>query len=246
MVLPFMPASMHAFSLARTYTALAGSSPTSTTVRPGVTPRAISAAASRATSARTCLAMATPSMSLAASTPSSTLAGNVYGPLFTDGDNLDLPRILQLGFPPTRDLVGERLHPQVIHVVRVHDHADLAPRLDGEHAVHATVTRGDLLQPLEPLHVRLKCLAARAGARPADGVGRLHQHRLLALVRHVVVVRGDAVHDERVLAVLGRLLHAQLHVRPFVLVRHHLADVVQQRAALAERHVKSEFGGHDA
>ena len=52
-------------------------------------------------------------------------------------------------------------------------------------------------------------------------------------MRHVVVVRGDAVHDERILAVLRGHLDAELHVGALVLVREHLADVVEQRAALA-------------
>jgi ribonuclease Y len=50
-------------------------------------------------------------------------------------------------------------------------------------------------------------------------------------VGHVVVVRGDAVHDDGILPVLGRDLDAELDVRALVLVRQHLADVVEERAA---------------
>src|SRR4029077_799149 len=55
----------------------------------------------------------------------------------------------------------------------------------------------------------------------------------------------NAVDDGRVLAVLRRYLHAELDVRAVVLVRQHLADVVQQRAALRELDVELQLGGDD-
>ncbi len=58
------------------------------------------------------------------------------------------------------------------------------------------------------------------------------------------MVRGDAVHDHRILAVLRGHLHAELHVRPLVLVREHLADVVQQRAAPRHGRIEPELLGH--
>ena len=51
---------------------------------------------------------------------------------------------------------------------------------------------------------------------------------------------------ERMLAVPRRDLDAELHVRALVLVRQHLANVVEQRAALRHDHVEPELGGHDA
>src|SRR5437868_1967312 len=59
-----MPTSRHALLLPRTYTCDAGSSPTSTTASPGVTPRARSAATSSRTSSRTFAEIALPSMSI--------------------------------------------------------------------------------------------------------------------------------------------------------------------------------------
>src|SRR3989475_1938677 len=56
---------------------------------------------------------------------------------------------------------------------------------------------------------------------------------------------GNAVDDGRVLAVLRGHLHAQLDMRAVVLVRQHLADVVQQRAALRELDVELQLGGDD-
>ena len=103
---------------------------------------------------------------------------------------------------------------------------------------------GDLLEPREPLDVGLERLAP--GTRPgaADRVGGLDQHRLGALVRHVVVVGLDAVDHRRALAVLARHLHAQLDVGALVLVGEHLADVVQQPAPLGQRHVEVQLGRH--
>jgi hypothetical protein len=65
-------------------------------------------------------------------------------------------------------------------------------------------------------------------------------------VRHVVVVRRDAIHHQRMLAVLGRYFDAKLHVGALMLVREHLAHIVQQRAALGHRRVETELPGHDA
>src|SRR4051812_46903294 len=90
-VSPAMPASREAFSLAPTYTALAGSSPTSTTERPGITPRARSAAASTATCARIVAASPVPSISLAPATGAvATSAGKIHRPRLADQDDLDL------------------------------------------------------------------------------------------------------------------------------------------------------------
>ena len=47
-------------------------------------------------------------------------------------------------------------------------------------------------------------------------------------------------------AVLGGDFHAQLHVRAFVLMGQHLADVVQQRPALRECDIETQLGRHDA
>src|SRR5436190_19032206 len=58
------------------------------------------------------------------------------------------------------------------------------------------------------------------------------------------MMRGDAVHDHRILAVFSRHLDAELDVRPFVLVRQHLADVVQKRPALREVDVETELARH--
>src|SRR5579864_5081887 len=185
-----MPASSVALPLLRTYTALAGSSPTSTTVRPGTTPRWASRWASHATSSRIRRAIATPSISS---------AGKVHRPLLADHDHLDLAGILQLTLDATRDFLAQRRHANVVHVVGIHDHANLAPRLDREDLVHSGVARGDPFQTLEPLHVGLERFAPRARTGARDRVRRLYEHRHFALVRHVVMVCRNAVHDERVL-----------------------------------------------
>src|SRR3989449_766742 len=99
----------------------------------------------------------------------------------------------------------------------------------------------ELLQLGQPLDVRLERLAPRTGARPRDGVRGLDDHADRRLVLDVVVVRRDAVDHDGMLAVLGRHLDAQLYMRAVVLVREHLADVVQQGAALGELDVELEL-----
>src|SRR5262245_61784186 len=142
MVSPLMPSSMHVRSLEPTYTALAGSSPTRTTVSPGVTPRALSAATRDATSAFTASASAAPSMMLVFSVDAAApLPRKVYRPRFANEYHFDLPRILQFRLDPARDLLGHRGHAHVVHVVRQHDHAHLAARLNREDLLDALVAR---------------------------------------------------------------------------------------------------------
>src|SRR4029079_8795474 len=173
------------------------------------------------------------------------LPRKVYRPRFTNEYHFDLPRILQFRLDPPRDLFGHRRHAHVVHVIRQHDHAHFTPRLDGEDLLNALVARRDLLEALETLHVRLERLAARAGPRAGNGVGGLNEHRDFALVRDVVVVRGDAVHDERVLAVFGRDLHAELYLLALVFMREDLAPVVYQRATALHVDVEPQLRGHD-
>src|SRR5213075_836694 len=178
--------------------------------------------------------------------PSINLAGNADRPCLADHHDLDLSGILQLALDLARDLVGQTRRPTVIHRLRRDDYADFAARLDGEDLVHALELGRQLLEVGQPLHVRLEGLAPRAGARAGDRVGSLHDHADRRFVRHVVVVRRDAVDHDRLLAVLGRHLDAELHVRAVVLVGEDFADVVQERAALGETDVELQLGGHHA
>src|SRR5204863_7355521 len=97
-------------SLLRTYTALAGSSPTSTTLSPGTMPSVFSLSTSDRTSAWTRSAIAAPSMTFPRTrdvTPGATLTAarlaratsprKVDGPRLTNQYDLDLTRILELG-----------------------------------------------------------------------------------------------------------------------------------------------------
>src|SRR5688572_26403875 len=100
-----------------------------TTVRPGVIPRALSSAVSRATSARTALATATPSITVAplSATPSLRACGlvsacKVDSPRFTNYDHLDLSRILKLCLDAPSDFVRQGRHARVVHILRRHQH----------------------------------------------------------------------------------------------------------------------------
>src|SRR5579872_5321323 len=127
-------------------------------------PRWASRWTSHATSSRIRRAIATPSISS---------AGKVHRPLLADHDHFDLPRILQLALDAARDLLAQRRHANVVHVVGIHDHANLAPRLNCENLVHAGVARGDPFQALEPLHIGLERFTSRARTGTRDRVGRL-------------------------------------------------------------------------
>ena len=63
---------------------------------------------------------------------------------------------------------------------------------------------------------------------------------------HIVMVRGDAVDHQRILAVARRNLDAELDVGALVLVGENLSDVVEQRATPREVDVEPELGSHDA
>ena len=131
-------------------------------------------------------------------------------------------------------------------MVRGHDDAHFATRLDREHLFDALELRRELLEIAEPFHVGLVCLAPRSRPRARDRVGGLDDHAHRRFVRHIVVVRGDAVDDGRILAVLGRHFDAELDVGAVVLVGEDLADIVQQRAPLGEIDVELQLGGHHA
>src|SRR5712692_4809550 len=124
-----------------------------------------------------------------------------------------------------------------------------ASRRDVRQAAHAAPAVGGGVPRRgegEPLDVRLERLAPRPGARARDGVGGLDDHADRRLVRHVIVMGGDAVDDGGMLAVLGGDVDADLDMGAVVLVREHLPDVVQQGPALGELHVELQLGGDHA
>src|SRR5256885_1810733 len=104
----YKPASSHAFPFILTYTCEAGFSPTSTTASPGVTPRALSAPISPASTARISRPIAVPSMSLA-------LLGNVHRPRLAHHHDLDLPRILHVLLDAPRARLPEVFPPVAPH-----------------------------------------------------------------------------------------------------------------------------------
>src|SRR5258705_13759433 len=96
--------------------ALAGSSPTRTTARPGFMPSCASFFARSATSARTFFAIPRPSINS---------AGKVHCSRLPDQHDFDLSWILQLGLDATGDLLGERGHAQIVHLFGRDDDANL-------------------------------------------------------------------------------------------------------------------------
>src|SRR5215212_8010323 len=99
---------MHVRSLEPTYTALAGSSPTRTTVSPGVTPRALSSATLVATSALTSSAIAVPSSRRSSADCAVWSASKVHRPRLADQHHFNLSRILKFSLDAPSDLLGHR------------------------------------------------------------------------------------------------------------------------------------------
>src|SRR3954447_19633390 len=55
---------------------------------------------------------------------------DIDGAALADHGHLDLARVLELGLDLARDLVREQDGAVVVDLLRLHDHADLAPRLE--------------------------------------------------------------------------------------------------------------------
>ncbi len=120
---------------------------------------------------------------------------------------------------------------------------DLAAGLDGVGLLYASEGIADVFKRLDAFDVGFQRLAARAGARAGDGVGRGGDGGLDRHLFRLVMVRGDDVNHIGRHAVAFGDVCADLGVRAFYLVAHRLADVVQHRAHLGELDVGAQFGG---
>ena len=89
------------------------------------------------------------------------------------------------------------------------------------------MSSGQLLEPFEPLDVRLQRLSPGAGPAAGHRVGGLGQHSLDGPDLDLVVVCLDGVHDVLVLAAPPGDLRADDGVAAFDFMRQRLADVVQ-------------------
>jgi len=68
----------------------------------------------------------------------------------------DLSRVGQLVLDLLRNLAGDDLGGEIVHVGRLHHHAHLAPGLHREHLLDARLAARDLLDARQPLDVRLE------------------------------------------------------------------------------------------
>src|SRR5262245_4967422 len=84
--------------------------------------------------------------------------------------DLDLARVLELLLDLLGDVARHDLRRQVVHVLRLDHHPDLAAGLHRVDLLHARVARADLLQALEPLDVGLQALAPRPRTAARDPV----------------------------------------------------------------------------
>ena len=165
--------------------------------------------------------------------------------LAQDG-HLDLAGIAQLVLDRPGDVAAEGRRAGVVEVLAVHEHPDLAARLDGVGLLDAREAQRQGFQLLEPPHVFLQGLAASARPAGADGVGRRDQHGVGRVDAEVVVMPEGGVDDLLALAVALGQLGPDGRVAPFHLVVGRLADVVKQPAAPPERAVEADLLGHHA
>src|SRR4051794_7008885 len=152
-------------------------------------------------------------------------------PALPDHRHLDLTGVLELLLHVARDPVREQRRLVVVDLLGLDDHADLAAGLHRVDLLDALVALGDLLELAQALRVVLERLAACAGTGARERVDDLHDHGLDRLDGHLVVVRLHGVRDGLGLLVLACELASHERVRTLDLVRHRLADVVQQGGA---------------
>src|SRR4051795_3335311 len=93
------------------------------------------------------------------------LLGVLRGAGLADDRDADLAGVGQLFFDLLGDVARDDLGGDVVDLVRLDHHPDLATCLHREHLLDAGLLARDLLDPLEPLHVVLERLAPRT--RPA-------------------------------------------------------------------------------
>src|SRR2546428_6160109 len=90
------------------------------------------------------------------------LLGFFYRPPFPNDCDLHLARIVEALLDALADLLGHSLRAQVVHLLRLDDDANLAPRLYGERLVHAREAVSHRLQRLQPLDVAFQRLPPSA------------------------------------------------------------------------------------
>src|SRR5262245_3359287 len=103
----------------------------------------------------------------------SVLAGELNSPCFTDDSDLDLAGILQLVLDPLGDVLRQPDGFFVGHLLAFDDDADFAAGLERERLRDPLERIGDALGLLQPLHVRLQDVSARAWTGGRNRVGRL-------------------------------------------------------------------------
>src|SRR4051795_2933153 len=94
------------------------------------------------------------------------LLGVLRGAGLADDRDADLAGVGQLFFDLLGDVARDDLGGDVVDLVRLDHHPDLATCLHREHLLDAGLLARDLLDPLEPLHVVLERLAPRTPPAP--------------------------------------------------------------------------------
>ena len=141
------------------------------------------------------------------------------------------------------EAAGEFGRPEVIDLARVHDDPEFAAGLEGVSLPDAVEGEGDLFQETDALGVGLEGGGAGAGAGAGGGVGDHHQRSVQAFGRDFAVVRGDGVHDARVLAESAEQGGPGDGVARAGFGLDGLAEVMQEAGALRGHRVDADLRG---
>src|SRR2546421_2661294 len=159
----------------------------------------------------------------------------------SDHRDLYLTGVLERVLDLLRDVAREPRGLEVVKLLRLHDDADLAARLDSEGLLDSGEAVRHALELLQALDVVRHDLAAGARPRGTDRIGggderADHRHRF-----NVAVVPDHPVDHRLRKAVPLEELAADDRVRPLDLVIDRLADVVQEAGALHRLRVVPRF-----
>ena len=140
-----------------------------------------------------------------------------------------------------RHFPREFQRPEIVHLLRHHENAELPSGGDGIGLLHAGEIHGDTLQFRQALDVILHGVPPGAGPGGRDHVRGGYDVSLRIRIRVILVVGAHGVDHPLIDAVLLQDLHADLHMRALHLVIDGFAEVMEQRRFLGDLGVQAQF-----
>ena len=170
------------------------------------------------------------------------LFGEICRAIFTNDIDLDLSRILALGFYLLDNLAGEHGHFIITYHLRLNHNANLSARLNGVRLLNTLERGGNFLELLKSLYVILDILAPCARSCRRYRVSRLYDKREYGLGFNIAMVRLNCVNYRFALLVPPCKLNSEGYMRSLKLVVQRLAYVVEQAGALGKLDICTELG----